>query len=582
VSVGDQFEFLVSLGARLENWCSPGDAEDYLVRGAPLWDAFTLANLRPPARVIDILLARWVRIKDFQTQVSVALVQNPAQRDFSRERTRDNIVLKAGRAGFTINEMSRALIKVCTRQGYTAVLVAHDLVPAQNYFIQVHHAFRNLAGKLGVELRKGVLKEGKANVREIYLPELNSHYVIDTAGQFAPAQGASLQYVIADEMARWKRGDPKQVIGTLLTHMTSEDAEITMMSRPFGQAGEFYERYWQARRGESTTKAHFYQWWWNPSQIAHLAEDFKPNDEELAVALKYARWRATAPADCGLPAQLGAEKLQWRRNQQSRVADLFGQEFAEDEKECFLGSGNCPFNALSVERVLNDATPVLERAGGKGESENGFIRWLEYDPEAWYVLFIDPAGTLGVSRIAMTLINGLTGEQAAEWVGRCDAATAAQIAYDHFLKRFERTIVAPETNMGQISVTIVARLIELGLTSDTNSWPRFYREHDSGGQWRLGWYTDPKNRPEMLSNFGNIWAASPHLFHSPRLAHEVKTMVRKGDRIEHDKGMTDDLVMSAAGAHKVKEKAHIAPREPQVKYLSTRVRQRERDWVPVG
>src|SRR5690349_5989378 len=96
-----QLDFLLGLGERLDNWTSPGDAEDYLFDDVPLWDDVARTYLRPPMRVIDVLLCRLIRIKDYSTQKPVLFVINAAQARFSREASGRDVILKAGRAGFT-------------------------------------------------------------------------------------------------------------------------------------------------------------------------------------------------------------------------------------------------------------------------------------------------------------------------------------------------------------------------------------------------------------------------------------------------------------------------------------------------
>lgn len=584
MTLDDQVTFLTNLGDRLDRLCSPGDSEDYISaadKTKPLWTEFAKQSLPVPSSVCDILMARWMVVKDYQNQMPVSMRPNPAQLNFSRTRSGKDIVLKAGRAGFTTMELCRALLKVSTKRGYTGLLVTYDSPAAQLYFIQSRFTFDRMAGKFGAELRQGAWKTDKKNVREIYFPALNSHLYVESAGSFAPAEGDSIQYLICDEMARWLKGDPTQTVATLLSHVTGENAEIIMMSRPFGQSGEFFERFQSARRGESTYKAHFYQWWWNPGQRMRHSDAFVPNAEEIAISKRYEQWiKEEAPKDCGLPAALPNGKLQWRRAQRSELRDLFVQEFAEDEHACFLGSGNCPFDGIAIDRVLNDTTPVLERQSGVGEAENGLLRWLDPLDDSWYVLFIDPAGTLYTSRIAMVLIHGPSGEQAAEWVGRCDVHTATAIALDLVEKFHGRVIIVVELNMGIVSADMIGDFRAAGITTDADTWPHLYHEQDSGGQWRSGWKTDEKTRPVMLETFAKVLQEEPHLFHSKRLIGEVKACIRNGDRIEHGKGMTDDIVMAAAGAHKVRLKQRIVPREPWFEVVTggPERKDEERNW----
>lgn len=556
-----QVEFLLKLGERLDNWTSPGDENDIILQpceeaphGVRLWNPKAIEYIPYPARVIDVLAAQWIRIKDFTTQKPRGLLFNPAQRHFMSRRTGRGVILKAGRAGFTTALSERGLLRAMTRQGYTSLLVSHKKESAQSYFVDVHYAFNHLGGKVGEALRAGALRTtgpgAKKNVREIYFPVMNSRFFVETAGEFAPAEGESIQYLLADEMARWLKGDPKQVITTLLSHVTGDFTEAYLLSRPFGQTGEFHERYWAARRGESDYRAYFYQWWWNPAQRSEPGPSFKRTAEEQCVAERYAKWRKEeAPKDCDLPDELDDYQLAWRRAAERELGDKFPQEFAEDEAKCFLGSGNCPFKAESIAAILGDMTPVLETTGGAGETENGLRVWEHPVPGCWYVLFIDPAGSLFTSRIAMQLINGRTCNQAAEWVGRSDMKSAAAEAVS-LAQRYGKTIVVYESNLGEVSSTLSAELTGTHkLTSET--WPRLWQHQDSGGQWQYGWKTSPANRPDMLECLAKLLREAPHLFHSRRLATELKACVRKGDRIQAGPGMTDDLVMAAAGAHKV-------------------------------
>lgn len=301
-----QVDFLLALGKRLDNWTVPGDENDHLA-DRPLWTDLVAKYLKPPARVIDVLCARWIKVKDYRLQSPVNLFLNPAQRDFSYSRSDQDIILKSGRAGFTTYEDSCALLRTITHQGFTAVLVTHSTQSAQDYFTQVRMAYDNLGGAkvFGDALRAGALRPVKNNVRELFFPVLNSHFFLDTAGQYAPAEGQGIQYLICDEMARWLHGDPAQVVSTLLTHRTGIRTITTMLSRPFGQTGEFYERYWAARRGESSFRAHFYPWFMNPGMTL---ESGRPNlygpamddpeleltAEEIQLCEKYRMWRSTA------------------------------------------------------------------------------------------------------------------------------------------------------------------------------------------------------------------------------------------------------------------------------------------------
>jgi hypothetical protein len=550
----EQVEFLVRLGERLDNWVRPGDVEDTFLPGVPLISGAAKA-LQFPARVIDVLMARWIRVKDYLTQKPVALLIGPPQRDFSAHSTTRDIILKSGKTWFTTYCAQRNFLRIVTRQGHSAVLIAHEQKPAEDYFEQIHTAWGWLPGKLGEVLRAGALRQAKANVREMYFPEMNSHFQVATAGAAAAGLGLNYQYLHCTEFSRWG-GDVRQTMATLTSHLVGLQTEQVIESRPHGDSGEFHERYWKARRGESDFRAHFYPWWWNPGHAAAVPRSFSLSEEERSLCRRYQGHLAERPTPCLSP-KLSAAQIMWRRGQAIELTDLLGQEFAEDEAACFLGSSDCPFSAMAIAQILRESAVPIEREIATGLEENGWLCWTLPEKGHEYVIFCDPAGGQFKSRSAFQVIDRETAEQVGEWVGR-DAPLQLAARMRAAGLRFNRALIAVETNLGDISATILSGL---------SGYPNLYWRTDPGGAKKLGWKTDGITRPAMFDLFGLMLASAPYCFKSRRLAEDAKTHVRADDRIEPRKGFTGDLTIAMAGALKVRERS-TGTRKPWTEALA--------------
>jgi len=564
----EQLEALIRLGHRLNDWVSPGDENDWFDAPERRLLIGTAAKLSPPIRLIDALLARWIYIKDFQKQKPVKFLLSPSQHDLSRNLASRNIILKAGKVFFTTYFSMRGLIRTATKQGHLAVQIAHEQKPAEDYFGQVHFAWRCLPE----QLRKGALKPGKGNVRELYFPALNSRYYVETAGDKMAAIGQSIQYALATEVARWAKGDPKAVMANILSHTVGEDTEVNLESRPWGDQGYFHDEYWAARRDENGFKPHFYPWWWNPLHAVDAADLSALTPEESALCERYERWRVNdAPQDSGLPQRMDARAIQWRRERQRELRDLFPQEFAEDEVACFLGSGDCPFSATAIKAILDaDAQPYQVYAAS-GETDNGLWKWGRPESGHRYVISIDPAGGLHLSRTAMQVIDADTAEQVAEYQGRIDGFASGAIARE-LGNEYNTAQIACESNLGAISGTILNTLA---------GYPNLFRYTDRGKN-ELGWPTNSVTRPAMYDLLGQMVAEAPHLFHSRRLAQDLKSHGREGDSIRPKKGFTGDLTSAMAIAHSVRQRMTMR-REPWVDVISVgRGGEEERGWTRIS
>src|SRR5580658_1435689 len=98
----------------------------------------------------DQLIEEWLKIRVKEGGIKPLLL-NRAQREYSRQCSKQNIVLKARQVGITTYIAARFFVQAITRPGMLAVQVAHSLESAESIFGIV----RRFWEKLPEELRKG-------------------------------------------------------------------------------------------------------------------------------------------------------------------------------------------------------------------------------------------------------------------------------------------------------------------------------------------------------------------------------------------------------------------------------------------
>jgi hypothetical protein len=209
------------------------------------------------------------------------------------------------------------------------------------------------------------------------------------------------------------------------------------------------------------------------------------------------------------------------------------QEFAEDAESCFLASGACVFDAVVLDRRLQELVEPRQK------EEDGRL-WVWYPPQAGrrYVVGVDPAG--GGSEgdySALQVVDVTTGLQCAEWQARMPVREAAQVVR-RVAQQYNRALVAVERN--NHGSGLLAHLEGSGLEIyEQNGLP--------------GWPTTSWTRPAMVERVGMALAQEADVFQSERLLRECRTFVRqKNGKAAAAAGCHDDCVMAMAVALSVR------------------------------
>ena len=159
--------------------------------------------------VRDLLIESLLRVRS-KGRGLIQLRPNRAQREFSRNHSKRNIVLKARQLGMTTYVAARFFIQTITQPGTVTVQVAHDQESAEEIFKIVHRFWENLPKGM----QQGALLTSRANIRQIVFPRLDSEYRVATAADANAGRGMTIHNLHCSEVARWPR-DGEETLASL-------------------------------------------------------------------------------------------------------------------------------------------------------------------------------------------------------------------------------------------------------------------------------------------------------------------------------------------------------------------------------
>jgi len=431
---------------------------------------------------------------------------NAAQKAFERRRGQQNVVLKARQMGITTWTAARFFLRTITRPGTLTLQVAHTSEAAEEIFRIVHR----FVDWLPRELREGVLKTGRANVRQIAFPHIDSQYRVVSAGDRNAGRGLTAQNLHCSELSRWPRNPAETLAG--LRAATTPDAELILESTPDGLGGCFYEEWVKAP--ETGMVRHFFPWWMERRYRAKAVDESTLTPEERKLIREH---------------NLNLEQIGYRRQLRANFRGLTAQEYAEDEESCFLASGEPVFELAAVEARHRDVSGPVERR------HNGELEiWLPAMPGKSYLIAVDPAG--GGSQgdfSAAQVLEMESGLQCAEFAGHVGGLELARLISELAAEYNHAWLVVERNNHGS------------GVLAYLEAPCGYKRVYCQSGQ--RGWLTTSMSRPAALGRLGAALVDAPERFQSRRLLAECRSFVRlaKGGT-GAQAGTHDDRVMAMA------------------------------------
>lgn len=411
-------------------------------------------------------------------------------------------------------------------------------------------------------------KTARSNSKELVFSELDSGYLVATAGADTIGRGETLQLAHLSEAGLWPKKKAAEIGNGLLQAVPNVDNTfVCIESTARGKSGWFYEQYLAAISGETDFILCFLPWHTDDEYTDKVPEGFTRREDEVDLSEQVF-------LDWGY--HLTDGQLVWRRKKVAQDGlDLFKQEYPSTAEEAFLTSGAPVFNLAYLsecEKKLEppkhrlEYDPVTKRFE---PSERGrLLIYHEIDDHADYLIGADVAK--GVGREERRDPNGHLlaageGDYSVAIVlderKRVVAKFRGQVDPDYFADILEAMGYMWNTAKLAVEMNNHGILPNTRLAKD-KGYPNLhirevYDKHRDTYKEELGFYTDVKTRPLIIDQLREAIRNRVIELNDRDIIREMTTFIADPEtgKIEADTGCHDDCVMALAIANHLHEGA---------------------------
>ena len=461
----------------------------------------------------------------------VPFILNPVQRRFYENRTARDDILKARKEGMSSLILGLFTVKFLFVPDIVCACVSHLDRDTKRLFDKVKFFMENLPFAVPTT---------KMTDDMIQLPN-GSTFLIGTAGSKTFARGDTIHFLHMSEFAFY----PKWDMVTGVTNSVPDDLVNTWIVKETtaNGYGNAHHREWQEeKKGNSVYKPHFFSWFDHPDYQMTPPSGFLLTSDETVLKTTYI---------------LTDNQLAWRRwkinsvqaTQDYTKEDLFKQEFPSNDLEAFLSTGRPIFDPKTVEWYK---TVCVQKPAFRGtlegwnppkfvDNEFGELKiYKQPVKDHQYVIGGDVAEEGDYS--VMVVIDRNTFEQVALWHGHIDEFAMAQQAYKLGTYYNTALIGIERNNMG---VAVVMKLDELGYRNQYRM--EILDEIGRKVKDKLGWETDSKTKPIMISDLNQALFERKIMIRSEEILSEIGSYIRNNKgKPEAQEGTHDDCVMATA------------------------------------
>jgi len=244
------------------------------------------------------------------------------------------LILKGRQQGCSTYVGARFFHRAMNLKGLRVFILTHEEAATQNLFEIVQRFYDNC----GKDVRRATKV---ANAHGLIFDELDSGYMLGTAGTRGVGRSSTVQLLHGSEVAFWPHAET-HASGVLQAVPDAPGTEVILESTANGP-GNFFHRTWRdAESGRNDYIPIFVPWYWQ-DEYRRPVERFVASDEERAYGDLYG---------------LDDAQLAWRRVKIADLMDeaLFRQEYPASAAEAFETSAHDSFIPASLVAAARKAT----------------------------------------------------------------------------------------------------------------------------------------------------------------------------------------------------------------------------------
>lgn len=257
------------------------------------------------------------------------------------------LILKGRQQGASTYIQGRFYWKTSLNIGQRALVLTH-LGDTTDALFEMTKRYHDLCPEF---LR---LRTGLANAKELMFDEVDSGYVVGTAGsRKGLGRGRTFQYLHASEIAFWDNA-AEHMAGLGQTVPDEIGSEIIKESTANGVGNLFHQDWQQAERGESEYVPIFVPWYWDTGYQRVPPARFELDGDEQDYMQRY---------------RLSMPQMAWRRNKLVSElygdVDMFDQEYPAEPLLAFKKVKGDPFILTTMVTRAMDTKVQAAQTGPK-------------------------------------------------------------------------------------------------------------------------------------------------------------------------------------------------------------------------
>lgn len=446
----------------------------------------------------------------------VQFVPNVLQEEINKMRAKFKrmMILKSRQIGFSTNEIVSMTDEAAFSKNQTTLILAHEQDSIKKLFRIVQRTYKSMPDQL-----KPRLDRGGGSKYEYYFPEINSRIYCDLE-----SRSDTIQRLHISECAFMK--DSAKLKATLQT--VPINGRVTIETTANGMANFFYDM-WNDK--DSIYRKFFFPWFLFPDYKMDAPLKMVLTDEEKDF-IKKAKKLFNHSISKEQLAFRRFKKQELKRSSHDQTLVTFEQEYPEDDKTCFLASGDPVMDLFEIDKQLTESPDPIS-------DDKGFAILDQHDGRFEYVCGADPAEGITRDFSAAVMIKVRTKQVVARIRGQWKPSDFADKLFElcklYSSHKFGMPRLAVERNNHGHAV-----LLKL---DEILRYPNIFVDLRDE---RMGWKTDNVTRPVMIDNF--IDAAETRLLKvlDREILGECLTLIDNNGKIEAAEGKHDDCIIACA------------------------------------